>query len=121
MTSGHPKGRGSNAFSVTLNTLTAAAYVCRTTGETSGGPSTTRAKQRRAKSAFQFPLTPSVLNGDTDVELTFFRAFALSKDDQVMGPRQLSYQWCDFLVPVVGFVKLPHANKLARVKPRSPG
>ena len=47
-----------------------------------------------------------------NVELPLFGAFALSKDDQMVGPRQLSHHWCDFLVPVIGSAELPHAEQV---------
>lgn len=69
-------------------------------------------EKRGTKLTLQFSFAPPLSDRDTEVELALFLSFALSKNDQVMGPRQLSYQWCDFLVPVVGFVKLPHPEEI---------
>jgi hypothetical protein len=44
------------------------------------------------------------------IKLTLFLTFALSQDDEGMRPRQLSYQWCDFLVALISLVELPHAK-----------
>ena len=66
--------------------------------------------------SFELALWPSLLDGRKDVELTFLGMLRLTKNDQMMRPRQLSHQRCDFLGAAICLVKLPHSEQIgARV------
>lgn len=67
-------------------------------------------EQGRLELPLQCPAAPSFLNRHAQVELALFRPLVLAKDDQIVGPRQLSRQCRDFLVMGIRFAELPHAE-----------
>ena len=61
----------------------------------------------------EFAFAPPFAQAETEVEFAFFRALAAAQDEQIVGPRQLSHQWCDFLVEMVDAVELPHPKQIS--------
>jgi hypothetical protein len=60
------------------------------------------------KLPFQLAPAPPFLDRKAHVILALFGPLAAAQDHQVVGPGQLSHQWCDFFVVLVKVVELPH-------------
>ena len=104
---------------VSLNALRASAPLCRTGGETLRAPRQSSRKSR-VHLTLEFPLAPVLLRRKPQVELAFFRPLALTHDQQVVGPRQLPHQRCDFLVLPVDLVELAHPEQIRAREPAQP-
>src|SRR4051812_17108255 len=60
---------------------------------------------------------PPLRNCPQCIELALFGTFALTQDDQVVCPRQLSQQCRDFWCIPIGLIELPHSKQVRASKP----
>ena len=61
---------------------------------------------------FQFAAGPLLANRHAQVELALFGTLALTENDEMVRPWQLSQQCRDFFIVAVSFVKLPHPKEV---------
>jgi hypothetical protein len=68
--------------------------------------------KRARELPLQLAFTPLFFDSHVQIELTLLGPFALSKDDEVVRPGQLSGQWPDNWVIAVSLVELLHSEKV---------
>jgi len=77
-------------------------------------------KSARAELALQLAAGPFFMDGEADIKLPLHLHFALTQNDQVVRPRQLSQQCRDNFIFPVSLVKLLHPEKIGACESSQP-